>query len=81
MAGNSPWEKSQGLCSFATKFKYDAILVFGLFVAAVTVFLHMVDMVTEATLAESMVVMWLSYRASDRLYKYDRRKERELYRK
>ena len=61
--------------------KYDVILVFGLFVAAVTVFLHMVDMVTEATLAESMVVMWLSYRASDRLYKYDRRKERELYRK
>lgn len=61
--------------------KYDAILVFGLFVAAVTVFLHMVDMVTEVTLAESMVVMWLSYRASDRLYKYDRRKEREFYRK
>lgn len=57
--------------------KYDAILICGLFAAGLSVFLKMFGFITEATLAEAFVVLWLSYRASDRLYRYDSRKERE----
>lgn len=61
--------------------KYDAILICGLSIAIISVFLRIVDMVTEVTLAEAFVVMWLAYRASDRLYKYDSKRWRENQRR
>ena len=59
--------------------KYDAILICGLFVAALSVLLRFVCIITDVTLAEGFVVMWLSYRASGRLYRYDCKVEREFY--
>lgn len=51
--------------------KYDAILICGLFVAIVSVLLRIVGIITDVTLSESFIVMWLSYRASSRLYDHD----------
>ena len=54
--------------------KYDAILIFGYSMVVISVFLHLVGMVTDITLAEGFIVLWLSAKASKRLQMYDRLK-------
>lgn len=54
--------------------KYDAILVFGYSVVVISVLLHLVEMVTDITFAESFIVLWLSVKASKKLRAYDNNK-------
>lgn len=58
--------------------KYDAILIFGYSMVVISMFLHLVGMVTDITFAESFIVLWLSAKASKRLQVYDRIKHRNF---
>ena len=58
--------------------RYDAILIFGYSMVVISVFLHLVGMVTDVTLAESFIVLWLSAKASKRLQMYDRLKRHDF---